>query len=36
MAAVIDYIFSGPILGIKQLEAALDMPYMAAKRYVEK
>ena len=36
MAAVIDYIFSRPILGIKQLEAALDMPYMSAKRYVEK
>lgn len=36
MAAVIDFIFSRPILNIKQLEAALDMPYMAAKRYVEK
>jgi len=36
MAAVIDYIFSRPILSIKQLETALDMPYMAAKRYVEK
>jgi len=36
MAAVIDFIFSRPILTIKQLETALDMPYMAAKRYVEK
>ena len=36
MAAVIDYVFSRPILTIKQLETALDMPYMAAKRYVEK
>ncbi|MEK6750671.1 MAG: Fic family protein [Chloroflexota bacterium] len=36
MAAVIDFIFSRPILSIKQLETALDMPYMAAKRYVEK
>lgn len=36
MAAVIDFIFSQPILSIKQLETALDMPYMAAKRYIEK
>jgi Fic family protein len=36
MAAVLDFIFSRPILTIKQLETALDMPYMAAKRYVEK
>jgi len=36
MAAVIDFIFSRPILSIKQLETALDMPYMAAKRYIEK
>jgi Fic family protein len=36
MAAVIDYVFSRPILTVKQLEVALDMPYMAAKRYVEK
>lgn len=35
-AAVIDYLFSRPILTIRQLEAALDMPYMAAKRYVDK
>jgi len=36
MAAVIDFVFSRPILTIKQLESGLDMPYMAAKRYVEK
>jgi len=36
MAAIIDFIFSRPILTLKQLEAALDIPYMAAKRYVEK
>jgi Fic family protein len=36
MAGVIDFIFSRPILTIKQLETALDMPYMAAKPYVEK
>jgi len=36
MAAIIDFIFSRPILTIKQLEEALDIPYMAAKRYVEK
>jgi len=36
LAAVIDYLFSRPILTIRQLEAALDMPYMAAKRYVDK
>ena len=36
MAAVIDFIFSRPILSIKQLETALDMPYMSAKRYIEK
>ncbi|MBI5955327.1 MAG: Fic family protein [Chloroflexi bacterium] len=36
MAGVIDFIFSRPILTIKQLETALDMPYMAAKRYVQK
>jgi Fic family protein len=36
MAAIIDFIFSRPILTIKQLELALDIPYMAAKRYVEK
>jgi Fic family protein len=37
MAAVIDFIFSRPILlSIKQLETAFDIPYMAAKRYIEK
>lgn len=36
MAAVIDFIFSRPILTIRQIQTALDMPYMAAKRYVEK
>lgn len=36
MAAVVDFVFSRPILSIKQLESGLDMPYMAAKRYVEK
>jgi len=36
MAAVIDHVFSRPILTVKQLEAAFDMPYMAAKRYVDK
>lgn len=36
MAAVIDFIFSRPILTIRQLETALDMPYMAAKRYIDK
>ena len=36
MTAVIDFIFSRPILTIRQLEAALDMPYMAAKRYMDK
>jgi Fic family protein len=36
MAAVIDFIFSRPILTVRQLQSALNMPYMAAKRYVEK
>lgn len=36
MTAVIDYLFSRPILSIRQLEAALEIPYMAAKRYVDK
>lgn len=36
MTAVIDFTFSRPILTVRQLEAALDMPYMAAKRYVDK
>jgi Fic family protein len=36
MAQIIDFIFSRPILTIKQLQEAFDMPYMAAKRYVDK
>ncbi|HEY6072352.1 MAG TPA: Fic family protein, partial [Anaerolineales bacterium] len=36
MSAVIDYIFSRPILNVGQLKTALDLPYMAAKRYVDK
>jgi len=36
MTDVIDFIFSRPILTLRQLETALDMPYMAAKRYVDK
>ena len=36
MTALIDFIFSRPILTLRQLETALDMPYMAAKRYVDK
>jgi len=36
MTAVIDFVFSCPILTLRQLETALDIPYMAAKRYVDK
>lgn len=36
MTAVIDFIFSRPILTLRQLEIALVMPYVAAKRYVDK
>lgn len=36
MTAVIEFIFSRPILTLRQLESALDIPYMAAKRYVDK
>jgi Fic family protein len=36
MAALLDLIFSRPILSIRQVETALDIPYVAAKRYVEK
>jgi Fic family protein len=36
MAEIIDFLFSRPMLTIKQLETAFDMPYMAAKRYVDK
>ncbi len=33
---MIDYLFSRPILTISQLEASLNIPYIAAKRFVEK
>lgn len=36
MSVVIDFLFSRPILTLRQLEIALDIPYMAAKRYVDK
>lgn len=36
MSAVIDFLFSRPILILRQVESALDIPYMAAKRYVDK
>ncbi len=36
MSAVIDFFFSRPILTLRQLETGLDIPYMAAKRYVDK
>ena len=36
MAAVIDFIFSRPILNLRQMETALDINYVAAKRYVDK
>ncbi len=36
MAAVVDFVFSRPILSVRQVEKGLHMPYMAAKRYVEK
>jgi Fic family protein len=36
MTAVIDFMFSRPILTLRQLESALDIPYMAAKRYIDK
>lgn len=36
MSAVIDFLFSRPILTLRQLETSLDIPYMAAKRYVDK
>lgn len=36
MNAVIDFMFSRPILTLWQLETALDIPCMAAKRYVDK
>jgi Fic family protein len=36
MAETIDFIFSRPILTVRQAEAALGIPYVAAKRYVDK
>lgn len=36
MRAVIDTIFTRPILTVRQLEAALDIPSMAANRYMNK
>jgi Fic family protein len=36
MTTVIDFIFSCPILTVQQMETALDMPYVAARRYVDK
>lgn len=36
MSVVIDFMFSRPILNLRQLESALDIPYMAAKRYIDK
>lgn len=36
MTGVIDFIFSCPILTVHQMETALDMPYVAARRYVDK
>jgi Fic family protein len=36
MTAVIDFMFSRLMLTLRQLKTALDIPYMAAKRYVDK
>lgn len=36
MTAVIDYIFTRPILTVRQVETALKIPYLAATRYIEK
>lgn len=36
LAQVIDVLFERPILNIRQLEAALGVPYRTAQRYVEK
>jgi Fic family protein len=36
MTAVIDFIFSRPILTLRQLEIGMEIPYMAAKRYIDK
>lgn len=36
MTAIIDFLFSRPILTVRQLEAGLGIPYVAAKRYIDK
>ena len=36
MAAIIDFLFSRPILTVRQVEAGLGIPYVAAKRYIDK
>jgi Fic family protein len=36
MTAIIDFLFSRPILTVRQVEAALGIPYVAAKRYIDK
>ena len=36
MGAVIDFLFSRPILNVRQVEAGLGIPYIAAKRYIDK
>ena len=36
MAEVIDFLFSRPILNVRQVQAALGIPYVAAKRYLDK
>lgn len=36
MTAIIDFLFSRPILTVRQVETALGIPYVAAKRYIDK
>ena len=36
MTAIIDFLFSRPILTVRQVEASLGIPYVAAKRYIDK
>jgi len=36
MTAIISFLFSRPILTVRQLESALGIPYVAAKRYIDK
>ena len=36
MTAIIDFLFSRPILTVRQVEAGLGIPYVAAKRYIDK